>query len=69
MANFATKLQWIKSLLHEFGILGITPLLWCVNLGATYLTINLVFHARMKHMEIGFHFVHDMVVHKESRLN
>jgi len=65
MANFAIELQWIKSLLHEFGILGMTPLLWCVNLGATYLTINLVFHARMKHMEIDFHFVHDMVDRKE----
>jgi hypothetical protein len=65
MANLATELQRIKSLLHEFGILGITPLLWCVNLGATYLTINLVFHARMKHMEIDFHFVQDMVVRKE----
>lgn len=36
-------------------------ILWCNNLRVTYLTINLAFHAYMKHVEIDFHVVYDMV--------
>jgi hypothetical protein len=53
---------WVESLLKELGVpQQRAPILWCDNLGATYLSANPVFHARMKHIEIGFHFVHERV--------
>ena len=52
----------METLLKELGVFKQrTAILWCDNLGATYLTANPVFHARTKHIEIDFHFVRERV--------
>jgi hypothetical protein len=65
IANVTAEMIWIKSLLKELGVFqSIPPRLWCDNLGATYLTINPVFHARTKHIKVDFHFVREQVARK-----
>ena len=62
MANGAAEAIWVESLLKELGVSQQrVPVLWCDNLGATYLTANPVFHARTKHIKIDFHFVRERV--------
>jgi hypothetical protein len=58
LANTTAKLMWLQTLLKELRVTH-HPVarLWCDNLGATYLLANPVFHARMKHIEVDFHFV------------
>lgn len=61
-----TELTWIQSLLQNIKFSSSTiPNLWCDNIGATYLSVNPVFHARSKHLEVDFHFVRDKV-HKHE---
>jgi hypothetical protein len=46
LANATAELIWIQAVLHELGVAQSQPArLWCDNLGATYLTVNPVFHA------------------------
>ncbi|MFS7990925.1 putative RNA-directed DNA polymerase [Helianthus anomalus] len=66
IADTVAELLWLKSL-HEFGLDSGAPTLWCDNLGATYLTANLVFHARTKHVEVDYHFVREQV--SQGKLN
>ena len=43
-------------------------MLWCDNIGATYLLANPVFHARMKHIKVDFHFVREQVASIKLRV-
>ncbi|GKA46701.1 gag/pol polyprotein [Tanacetum coccineum] len=62
-------LTWLQSLFHELGIRSSSsPILWCDNLGATYLSANPIFCARTKHMEIDYHFVREKVAQGDLRV-
>jgi hypothetical protein len=58
LAMATSELLWLQSLLTKLGQLSTTTsVLWCDNLGATFLAANPVFHARTKHIELDFYFV------------
>jgi len=62
LAAATSEITWVEFLLREIGCFtSSTPVLWCDNLSATYLTANPIFHSRTKHMEIDFHFVREKV--------
>lgn len=65
LANATAEMMWVQKLLTKLKI-DHPPAarLWCDNLGTKYLSANLVFHARTKHIEIDFHFVRERVAQK-----
>jgi hypothetical protein len=69
LMNATTKLMWLQMLLWELKIPHPPAArLWCDNLGATYLSANPVFHARMKHIEVDFHFVRERVARNQLEI-
>lgn len=62
VANTAAEVRWIGSLMTELGqSLHTTPVIYCDNVGATYLCANLVFQSRMKHIALDYHYITEQV--------
>lgn len=62
VANTAAEIRWVCSLLTELGLtLPTIPVIYCDNVGATYLCANPIFHSRMKHLALDYHFIRDNV--------
>ncbi|KAK2973116.1 hypothetical protein RJ640_027088 [Escallonia rubra] len=62
LASTAAEITWLSFILRDIGVhLSRPPALFCDNISALHLTINPVFHARTKHIEIDYHFVREKV--------
>lgn len=60
LASCAAEVLWITNLPHELHVeCPFVPQIFYDNISATYLSVNLIFHSRMKHNAIDYHFVHD----------
>ncbi|GAA0181208.1 hypothetical protein LIER_42274 [Lithospermum erythrorhizon] len=56
------ELQWLRSVLFELDVPVLAPpVVLCDNISTTYMAANPVKHARIKHIEIDIHFVHEFV--------
>nr|GEV62103.1 integrase, catalytic core [Tanacetum cinerariifolium] len=68
-ADTVAELTWLQALIHDLGIRSSsTPITWCDKLGATYLSANLIFHTRTKHVEIDYYFVRKKVAQGDLRV-
>ncbi|XXG48874.1 hypothetical protein AAC387_Pa02g3202 [Persea americana] len=62
LASTTAELTWLSFLLWDTRLfLEAPPTLFCDNMSALYMTVNPVFHARTKHIEIDYHFVREKV--------
>lgn len=70
VANTSAEIRWICNLLTELGIVLISPpVIYCDNLGATFLCANPVFHSRMKHVALDYHFIRGQIQHGMLRVS
>jgi hypothetical protein len=69
MTNATAEIAWVQSILKELGVKeDDKPCLWCDNLGSTYLSANPIFHGRVKHVKIDYHFVRERVANKQLEI-
>jgi hypothetical protein len=69
LVDSTAEIIWLQYLLTDLQVLSVSaPIIWCDNLGATYLSANPIFHARTKHVKVDYHFVHDRAVKKEIQI-
>lgn len=62
LASAAAEITWVSFILRDIGLyMSETPTIFSDNLSALQLTVNPVFHARTKHIEIDYHFVREKV--------
>lgn len=63
LAKTAAEISWLCMLFKNLCIfLKSPPLLWCDNISSIYLASNPMFHARIKHLEVHYHYVREKVV-------
>ncbi|KAK0580290.1 hypothetical protein LWI29_000376 [Acer saccharum] len=69
IASATAELNWLGHLLQELQLkVPATPVIYCDNVGATYVCANPIFHSRMKHVAIDFFFVRDQVARHQLRV-
>lgn len=62
MASTAAKITWLTFLLRDIGVpLSKPHELFCDNINALYMSVNPMFHARSKHIELDYHYVYEKV--------
>lgn len=64
LANSASEVLWIQSLLVVLKIPSTTLVIFCDNLSIVVLSHNQVLHAKTKHMEHDIFFLKDKVLNK-----
>jgi len=62
VADTLAEISWICSLLSELHFpVSYTPVIYCDSIGANQLSSNPMFHSRMKHIVMDFHFIQQRV--------
>ncbi|KAL6291909.1 hypothetical protein ACE6H2_000051 [Prunus campanulata] len=66
LANASAEVAWVRQILADLHVfLPEPPLLFCDNMSALALSSNPVFHSRIKHLDVDFHFVRERVQRKD----
>jgi len=62
----ACEVVWLQKLLSDLGQLVDAPIvIYCDNTSSILLVNNPVYHARIKHIEVHYHFIREKVIAKE----
>ena len=69
LASASVKVCWLQVLPQDLGIfISDPPILWCDNVSALATASNPVFYARIKHIEVDFHFIRERMLRKDLQV-
>ena len=69
LASASAEVCWLRVLLRDLGIfISAPPILWCDNVSALATASNPVFYARIKHIEVDFHFIRERMLRKDLQV-
>lgn len=58
--NATAEILWVGNLFQELGHkMSPAPVIYCDNASATYVSANPVFHSKMKHLRLDYHYVRE----------
>ena len=62
LAGATAEILWLRNLFQELRpVLSSPPSIYCDNVSATYVSANSLFHSKMKHLALDYHFVRENV--------
>jgi hypothetical protein len=65
----ACEIVWLKKLLSDLGqLVDVLVVIYCDNISNILLANNPVYHVRIKHIEVHYHFIKEKVLAKEIDL-
>lgn len=60
LAHTAVDIAWVRNILKDLDVfLSTPPTIHCDNMSAIALSANPMFHSRIKHLDIDYHFVRE----------
>ena len=62
MAYTSTTLSWFRHIFRDLHLPLNPPRLWCDNISALAVASNPVYQARMRHVEVDYHYVREKVI-------
>ena len=65
VAEVAKEALWLKGLVKELGLNQSGVQMHCDNQNAIYLAKNQVYHLRMKHIDVRFHKIRELIVTRD----
>lgn len=62
LAHTAADIAWVRNILKDLGVLLSNPLsIHCDNMSAIALSVNPIFHSKIKHLDTNYQFVREQV--------
>lgn len=60
LAHIVAHIVWVRNILKDLDVfLSTPPTIHCDNMSAIALSANPMFHSRIKHVDIDYHFVRE----------
>lgn len=66
--NTVKEAIWLKGLLNEIGFLGYNAIVYPNSQSAIHLSRNPVFYDRIKHVDVKFHLIRDIIGKKIMKI-